>query len=797
MWTITFKSSLRYLWKQKGYTSILVFGLALGLAASFLILLWATDELSYDTFHQHADSIHIVLVDEHYPDNVQSFAETPGPLAATLKRDYPEIVNATRIKYTQDFLVNFGDFYFVETKILGVDPSFLNMFDFPLVIGNAEQALENPNNILITQNIAQKYFGNNDPIGQTLHIDPEFDFVVTGVLHNLPHNSLFDFEFLVPITTFMIRYSAILDNWDIPDVSATYIQLADGASAEEIIPKIKNLIQDHSEAENISLRLFPLTQIHTHPESAPISGVSVSMSEIYTYLGVALLILIIAIINFMNLTTARFGQRLKEIGVKKVVGATRLHLSLQFILEALLLTTISFILAVILFEVLLPLLNQISGKSFDLLMMHNIKLLVLFFALTLLTGLVAGSYPAGFLGRFNPTSILKNKIMLGHSNSRIRQGLVVFQFTLSILFILGTIIVYQQLIFMKNYDAGYDRDNLISVPLAMHWGHREDGTFYETLKKELLDYPGVLGVTQSFQAPGDVITSAGEANWEGKPEDQSVLMNWLTVHYDFFKVLDIPVIEGRSFSKEFAGDMSTWDGGAYVINETAARLMGTGPHVGKWFEHYSKRGQIIGVVKDFNFRSLKKGITPLAMFVHPFYNHALLIKIRPEDKQATLTFIKETWDKHAHNYPFSYTFVDDELNQVYLSEQRSGTLLNSFAFFALIIACLGLLGLSSFSIQQKTREIGIRKVLGSSMQNIWTLLTLEYTKAILIAILFAWPLSWYLLTRWLNSYAYRVNLTVWPFLVSGLVALGIALLTVSWQTARAAAATPVKALRYE
>lgn len=323
------------------------------------------------------------------------------------------------------------------------------------------------------------------------------------------------------------------------------------------------------------------------------------------------------------------------------------------------------------------------------------------------------------------------------------------------------------------------------------------GTFYESLKNELLTNPKVVGVTQSFQSPGDVITSAGEANWEGKPADQTMLMNWLTVHYDFFELLNIPIVAGRSFSKDFSEDMSTWDGGSYIVNEAAARMMGPGSPVGKWFEHYGHKGKVVGVAKNFHFRSLKQEVAPLAIFLQPFFNRTILIKLRAENMPATLAFIRATWDKHARHYPFSYTFVEDELNRVYQGEQQSGVLLNSFAVFALVIACLGLLGLASFSIQQRTKEIGLRKILGSSIRGIWGLLTKEYAKCILLSSAIAWPLSWYLLNRWLDIYVAHIDIQWWMYVTPAILTLLFAGVVVSSHVLKAAIANPVAALRYE
>lgn len=797
MWILQLKSSLRYLLRQKAYTAILIFGLAIGFAASFLILLWVFDELSYDKFHEHAESIYMVLLDEQYEETKQTFTETPGPLAETLKSDFPEILDATRIKYTPDFLVNYQDKFLMERKILGVDPSFLDIFTFPLIAGNKENVLDEPNNIVITQSVAVKYFGDSDAIGKTLHFDPGFDFIVSGVLEDLPSNSMFDFDILVPINTFMIRYGAILDSWDVPDISATFVRLADGASPAAANHKIATLIQEHSDTDNVFLHLFPLTDIHINQGSAPVGSDSVTLKEIYAYLTIAFLILLIAVINFINLSTARFGQRLYEIGIKKVVGAGRSQLVRQFLAEALLLSISGFLLAILFAELLLPVLNSISGKNFDTVLIGNTTLWFTMCVLTLLAGVIAGAYPAGFLSQFNPVSIFKKQILLPRTQVRARRGLVVFQFTLSILFLFATILIYHQLTFLKNYNPGYNRENIIAVPLDIHWGHREDGTFYKALKTELLSSPDIVGVTQAFQSPGDIQTSAGTANWQGKADGQSALVNWLSVHYDFFKTLEIPIIEGRPFSPEFEGDMSDWDGGSYILNQSAAKLMGSDSPVGKWFENYGKRGKIIGVVKDFHMRSLRKDMTPLAIFVHPYFNHTILIKIRPENKQQTIEKIRATWIEHSHNYPFTYEFLEDRLDNVYYSESRSGQLLNCFASFALLIACLGLLGLISFSIQQKTKEIGIRKILGSSVAGVFVMLSREYSRSILIASIIALPLCYFMSDYWLNQYIHHVSYQWWMFLLPSVLCLSVAALSVSYFIYQASRANPIEALRYE
>ncbi len=791
-----FKIALRNLFKNKTFSLINVLGLAIGLTASFLIMLWVTDELSFDRFHENADSLYIVLADEHLGGNVQTYTETPGPLAEALKTEIPEIVNATRVNYLDDFLVSYEDKHFVEDKTLGVDSTFLSMFSFPLVRGNVQLMFDGPDNILLTEKMAKKYFGDTDPIGKILKFDPIFEFKVAGVLKDLPRNSMFDFEFLVPIHTFMVRYTTVLEDWHTPGANSTYIQLNEKGSSEKVASMISDFAHKHA-VDDLTLRIFPFIGIHTHPESVPVNAAAVEIKEIYTFLGIAILILVIACINFMNLSVAQFSRRLPEIGVKKAIGANRSQLIVQFVLESLVVTATAFIVSLLFVEFIMPLFNHISGKTFT----HLPKGQPLFWSvlagLTVMTGLAAGIYPALFISRFRPVVILKNQIIPGGNRAGIRKGLVVVQFTLSILFLISTFVVFQQLRFVRNFDVGYNHKNVISIPMVLHWGYREDGSFYNGLKTELLENPNILGVTQSFQSPGDVQTLAAPANWEGKPEGDSELVNWLSVHYDFFDVFDIPIVEGRAFSKEFANDMSNWDGGAYMINESAAKMMGPDSPVSKWFEHYGKRGEIIGVVKDFHFRSLKTPVKPLAIFVHPFYNHTLLIKIRPDHMQETISYIQETWQKHGHNYPFSYTFVDEKLDQVYAGEERSALLLNSFAVFAMLIACLGLFGLASFSIQQKTKEIGIRKVLGSSVSGIWHLFAAEYMKWVVLSNLIAWPAGWFVMNKWLSGYAYRSSIPWWVFIAAGSIALVIAMLSIAWQVSKAANADPVNALRYE
>ena len=791
------KITIRNMRKYKGYSFINIAGLALGMASFIFISLWILHELSYDKFHKNLSELYIVNRDSHYENRTQRWTETPGLLAATLKNEYPEILETTRVHYPRNLLCNYEDNYFVEERILAVDPSFLKMFTFPMIKGDTNTALNNPSSVVLTKKIANKYFGEKNPIGKTINVDRFDNLTVTGIIEDLPPNSSFDFELLIPINCRIVTYETRIDAWS-DEIETTYVLLQKKKSYLEINQKIAAILQKHKDNCNDTIRLEPFAEIHTNPDIAHLNMPSVNASYIYLFLTIACFVLLIACINFINLSTARSAQRAKEIGIRKVSGASKQTLIKQFWTESILYSSIASLLSYILIKLLLPNFNRITGKEIILELSQNDFAIPFFIGLPLFVGLVAGCYPAFFLSSFHPANILKGKLRSGIKNKSFRKGLVIFQFTLSIMLILSTMVVHRQLTYMKNEKLGYDKEHLISIPLVMHWGHREDGSFYKSFKNELMKYPNIRGVTQSFTSPVDILTSAGEASWEGKKDDQTALIRWMSVHFDYIEMLGLEIIDGRSFSKEFPVDnLGDWRASTVVLNEEAVQQMGIESPIGKRFKLYGKESTIIGVVKNYHFRNLRHKIEPQAMFITPFFNNVILIKTIPENIQESLEIIHRNWKKHAKNYPFEYKFVDEEYDNIYKLESKMGLLLNYFTALAVLIACLGLFGLTVFSTEQYTQEIGIRKVFGASILNIILMLIKEFAKWVLIAIFIAWPIAGLIMDKWLQNYAYRAELNIWIFVASGIVTLFFVLLTISYQAIKAAAANPIDSLKYE
>ena len=792
------KIAVRNLLRFKTYSFINIFGLSIGIACSILIILWIHDELSYDQFHKNSSDLFIV-VQKHYNQNgIEYDTAEPYPVAEELKWDYPEILDVSRVYHSEECLFVYNDKRFIENQILIVDSEFLTMFSFPLIYGDANSVLDDPNSVVITKTIAQKYFSNANPVGKTFRVDNQYDLIVTGVLDDIPHNSHLDFSILIPLSSELISHKFETDKWQYTIVVFTsYVLLQKNQKYDDVSKKIASVLQKHVENDKVELYLYPITKLHTNPEIAPEESRSIDMKYINIFIVIAFLVLLIACINFMNLSTARSSIRAREIGIRKVVGSNRSHLITQFLGESLLLASIAGFLALLIVELMLPFFNHLSGKQLTI-DYSNAGILLSFGAIILFVGIVAGSYPAFYLSAFRPVTVLKGKLMVDFKNSILRKIFVVVQFALSICFIIGAIVFYHQLNYMKNKEVGYDKEHLISVPIDMPWGTSLKSYKYDAFKAELMNYPNIIGVTQSFSSPADIETGDAEADWDGKLPNQFVTIHWLTVHFDYCKTLGIKIIEGRPFSRDFKTDVNfPFDKASFIVNEVAVKRMGVKSAIGLKLTLFHKTGPIIGVMKNFHYRDMKTKIEPLALFINPYFNNYILIKLQPENIKGSLEFIKKTWDKFSPDYPFEYSFVSNDYNNLYLHEEKMGGILTIFTVFAILIACLGLWGLTSFIIERRKKEIGIRKVLGSSVLEVITMLIKDFTQWILLANLIAWPVAWYVMNKWLQNFAYKTDISWWEFVFPGGIALVIALITVSFQAIKAATANPVESLRYE
>jgi len=784
------KTALRTIRRHKGYSLINVSGLAIGLTVCMLIVLWVLDEWSFDRFNTNASQIYRVYRNESATQKNSSSTLTPPPMAAALKSDFPEIIKATRFGYWHRQLVTYEDKSFNEPGFRYADPDFFDMFSFPLIKGNPETVLSNPYSVILTEKTAAKYFGEEDPIGKTLTVNNSFNVTVTGVIHNESLNSSLEFDLLSPFVIILKEFIGEdnADNWAFNSFR-TYVMLEQSASAENLNQKLTGYLKKYTEEDTDELVLQPLTDIHLFSNLGHDLGNRGDIKYVWIFSALAVFVLLIACVNFMNLTTARSANRAKEVGLRKVVGAGRPQLIRQFFGESILMTLSALVIAFFLLEFLLPLFNTLSGKQLASAWQNNPTFLIGFIGLALVTGILSGIYPALFLSSFQPIRTLKGTVSSSGANPLFRKVLVIFQFTLSVFLIIGTLIISRQLSFIRNIDLGFNREHIIHLSI-----HGELHEKYNAIRERFLQNPDVLHVTASMTLPTNIQGSPGTPMWEGRPPDTKMEIKADFVDYDYIETFEIPLIEGRSFSREYSTDPET----AFIVNEEAVRRMGLEkPVVGKRFGFWNIDGQIIGVMKDAHFQILHQKIEPLVFKMFPGWLRRMYVKLRSDDVSTTMASLSKTWDEMNLGYPFEYRFLDEDFHNLYLSEERLGKIFQSFGALAVFIACLGLFGLASFIAEQRTKEIGIRKVLGSSTARIVALLNQEFLNCIAAANLIAWPIAYFAMRAWLQKFAYRTNIEIWIFLLSAALGLAVALLTVSLQTLRAARANPVDSLKHE
>jgi ABC-type antimicrobial peptide transport system permease subunit len=758
-----------------------------------LTLLWVQDEVSFDRFHENADEIYRVT-EHQYNSSGDYFpvAVTPWPLAESLKDTFPEITESARLRIWPGRLISYKEKKFYEDNFVAVDPTFLKMFSFPLLKGDTSTALSEPNTILITRDTAARYFGNEDPMGKVLTFHNNYNFKVIGILENVPGNSHIQFDFLVPFESTLKEFGWKV-SWGTNNYT-TYIQLSDQASYQLISEKIINHLKSVNPQTGVKLILQPLTDIHLRSDYAiDLYGHTQNKAiYIYAFSLIALFVLIIACINFMNLSTARSEKRSKEVGLRKVIGASRYNIMAQFYGESIFMTTISFFIAILLVSLLLPIFNQMSGKLLSLASMKQSVSLLGLFGILLITGLLSGSYPALVQSSFTPLSSLTGTNLKFSQKSRkplLRRLLVVVQFTLSIMLIIGTLTVYTQINYMLNKKLGFEKESTIYFIKRANLR-----TQYDAFKSELLRDPNIVAVTASSDIPTYSVHSTGSFSWEGKDPETHFLIHQFSVDHDYIRAFDMNMIAGRDFSRKFPKDEITQ---SFIVNETAVKAMGLKNPVGSKFSLYRNSGQIIGVVKDFHYKSMQKEIEPLVLRIEPQRDIYVFVKFRSDHIREALGEVRRVYEIFNPDYPLGYTFLDEAVEQLYLSEQKTKNIFNNFTLIAIMISCLGLYGLAAYLAQRKTKEIGLRKVLGASNLNIVSKLSREFIILVCVSNIIAWPVSYLAMNVWLKNFAYRTTISVWTFFLSGLAALVIAMLTVSYQSIKAATANPVESLRYE
>jgi putative ABC transport system permease protein len=774
-----FKIALRNIKRNSTYSILNISGMAIGMASAILILLWVQFEWSYDKHFNNADDLYRLIEIQNFSGGeISQLAATPGALSAALKNEYPEIIRSSRYS-NPPFAFHKGD-VFINEKNAMVDKDFLKMFDIKFIRGDINNTLNEPHNIVITEKIARKYFGNEDPLGKTLTAI-NFVFTITGVVKSMPLNSHIQFDIL-----FSFEGTGVpLNDWRVRCYN--YLELKKGTDSKTFGGKIQNFIKDNKKASHSEIFLQNIKKIHLYSSRKYVYDISGHGDITYVRIMnlIAIFILLIACINFMSLSTAQSSRRSREIAVRKMAGANKLKIVVQFLGESLLIVLVAHIIAMILVELLLPGFNNLTGKQL-VVNYRSAGLYVGLITVILLCGLLAGSYPAFYLSSLKPMNIMKGINTMSPGNTRFRRVLVIFQFTLSVILIICTLIVGTQLKYMQIMNLGYNKDNIGYFQFPIRPGDPLLGT----LKKELGNNQDIESITIGDSPLNTEWTSNGY-NWTGKKTGDDVLFHRLGVDEDYSRTFQLMIKEGRFFSPEFSTDAN-----AIVINEQAARIMGLNEPIREILTTpQGSKLTIIGVVKNFHFQSLHYKIGPLIM--HIGASNVLFVRIKPGKTTSTVDYIEKIYKSFNPSEPLNFHFLDDDFDNLYRTEQRIGKIFGSFSILAIIISCLGLIGLSSFMAERRTKEIGIRIINGAKTLEIFSLLSGEYILLVMIAIIIASPVAWHSMHKWLQNYAYRISITWWVFAMAGTIALLIAFLTVSWQSYKAACKNPVDALRYE
>jgi putative ABC transport system permease protein len=775
MFTNYLKLAIRHMRRHWGYSLINILGLAIGMACCILIFLWVQHELSYDRFHEKAGDLYIITV----TGEQGTFTSSPWALVSTLKNDFPEILKGSWYGVFP-LLTRYEHKSFFENAAL-VGDEFLDMFTFPFVKGSPEYAFENLNSVVLTERAAFRYFGSEDPIGKVIQFENQIDMAVTGVIEDIPSNSHMAFDLVVSPIPFIGE--ARTHTWS-RDVSS-YVLLQSQADPIEVENKISETIikYDRRYDTKLYVGLFPVRKIHLYSfyRTDPILYV-------YVFSAIAVIVLLIACINFMNLTTARSSIRVNEIGIRKVCGGDRKDLIKQFLGESMGLVLIALIGAVVLVYLILPGFNSLAAKQLEFNILNNGTLLAGLMLLAVFVGLASGSYPALYFSSFQPDRVLKNTFQTGSSRNSLRKTLIVTQFTASILLIIATATIYKQIQYIQSKDLGFSKDQILVVRAA----RQQLMTNYNTVKERLLANPDILHVSAASSIPLNV-NNNNPVYWEGRGPDSYVRMNYVCVDYDYFETFDMEMSYGRSFSREYPTDQEN-----YIVNEAALKLTGYQDPIGKMFSMWEKEGAIVGVVKDFHGTSLHNDIRPVVFVMYqnlPYSNW--FIKIRGSRIAESMDFVKKTIAAVAPGYPVEPGFLDEHFQRQYINEGRLGKILTSFTGLAIFISCLGLFGLAAFLAARRSKEIAIRKVLGASIWGVMRILSREFIVLIVLANIIAWPLGLFVMSRWMRNFSYHTSIGLGVFIAAGMAALAIALLTISYQTFRAATANPADRLRNE
>jgi predicted permease len=781
------KLAFRNLSRQKAFSIINIGGLAVGLAASLIILLWVQDESGFDKFHSKAERTYRIVAEA----SGLKVASVPAGFGPGLQATQPDIVYATRLRKDQAVMFQKGDLKFEESNVFFAEPSLFDVFDFELLRGDKKTALNEVRNVVVTEEIAIRYFGTTDVIGKTITKGKDEEFTITGVAAKPKGHTHLNFDILLPFAYVATWDENVRDNkWGGSFYYYTYVVFntpKDEAYLDAFGEKMGTLFHEHQKDLQVQFGLQKMPDIHLHSQlmgELPGNG---SYQYVAALTVIAIVIVLIGCINFMNLSTARSARRAREVGLRKVAGAVRVQLIRQFLGESILVTTISLIIALVLVVIGLPFVNDLVGKQLRI-DLADLKLVIGIAAAAVATGLISGIYPAIVLSGFTPIKVLKRDVKGSAGGTVFRNTLVVTQFIISITLLVGTAVVYQQLDFIRSRDIGYDKENLLYTNI-----HGFDANRHSKWKAAFRSKPETSNVTIANDVPTNLVSGDQDVAWPGKDEGKQIIFASLWIDEDFLSVFRMDLISGRNFNHELRGDTNN-----IIVNESAARIMGFTPEtaVGQPITVYQRKGKILGVVKDFNFKPLKQAIEPMVLRANTWGN-VVVVRAEAGKVKETIAAMEEVWNETEGLYPFSYAFIDQDIENMYRSEQQISKLFSAFAILAILISCLGLYGLSAYIAEQRTREIGIRKALGASVPNIIYLLNSRFVMPVMMAMLIAAPLAWYATNRWLESFAYRIEFN-WGLVVgAGLLALLISLFTVSYESIKAARVNPVKSLKSE
>jgi putative ABC transport system permease protein len=796
-----FQIAWRNLMKRKLYSFINIAGLAIGMACCVLITLYVKNELSYDRYHAKRDRLYRVTQTFR---SVQK-GENPGPPAPqdfqvwgcapvgpALQADFPEIEKVVRFMSPISILLQHGDRRIQQDNLVCMDSTAFDVFTWKMLYGDPHTALIAPNSIVLTRTVANKFFGNTNPVGKILRADNQLNLLVTGVMEDVPPNSQFTFNGLISMATDRLQEPNVYSEWGYVDFY-TYLLLKDNTNIQDLQTQADAFVKRHNpDDKGYAISFEKMTDAYLHSVAVRQPGPTGSLTNVYLFSCIAVFIMLIACVNFMNLSTARSLERAKEVGIRKVLGVRPSRLMWQFLAESILMSIGAAVIALFLARSGLSLIGALSGKDLSDVNLFSPLVLSSILVLAVIVGIVAGIYPAWFLSGFKAIAVLKGKFNPSGQGISLRKALVVFQFTVSIVLIAGTIIVYRQLAYINQRDLGFRKDQMVIIDFA---GDNQVEQHIESIKTAIAKDPGVTSVAASRAVPGEFLPNAGTLIQTPDGNMGFRIPFIYEIDFDFIPTYHIPLVAGRTYSRAFQTDSAQ----SMVINEAAAKLYGY-PHpadaVGKKFDQWGRKGIIIGVVKDFNFRSLHQAVEPLTLrYGYPGSLNRISVSVKADNVPATLARLKSTWDKLAPQRPFLYHFLDESFNQQYQADQHFGQLFTFFSCLAIFIACLGLFGLSTFMAQQRVKEIGIRKTLGSSQTNIVLLLSKEFIWLVLIAVVISVPLCWWVMNDWLQGFAYRIQIGPLVFIESGLIALAIALATMTWQSLKAAMGNPIRALR--